>query len=126
MNKQGWKKKRNSCYLMTSTGFTISVWFSLLRKKKAKHVWKKGDQAGKPPRPFGSNSSNHHLIALGLILSHIPKPINPGQSAETNPTSSVETCFLSSHQSQRRKMHVYTFNFLNRYLHFFRFLSNPK
>lgn len=72
-------KERNSCYLTTSAGFTISVWFSLKwneEKKKSwvKQVWKRGI---KP-----ENTPHAHLEVipattiwkcLAVIRSHVTK-----------------------------------------------------
>lgn len=54
----------DSCYRMTSTGFTITVWFSFRGRKK---TYGNRDKTGKKKEtdPFGSNFSKRHLKVLG-------------------------------------------------------------
>lgn len=60
---------------MTSTDFTISVWFSLLseRKKKGKTSMEKGDKAGKPHAHLEAIQASSIWKCLIVIPSHIPK-----------------------------------------------------
>lgn len=60
---------------MTSTGSTITVWFSLLldKKRKSQTSMEKGDKAGKPHAHLEVIPAPSIWKCLVVMLSHIPK-----------------------------------------------------
>lgn len=70
---------------MTSTDFTISVWFSLLserRKKKAKQVWKRGIRP-ENPTPIWKQFKHPASESAWLWYHHtFPKAMILGRSAD--------------------------------------------